>query len=290
MRQLTVISGKGGTGKTSITASLAVLAKNVVVADCDVDAPDLHMLLPLKIHEKQLFKGPKMAVIDPSKCIKCYVCIKTCRFNAIKKELTVDNIGCEGCGVCALICPAGAITLKDRISGGAYISKIPQGFMSHALLNPGEANSGKLVTLVRQNAKNTAITEKIDLVIIDGSPGIGCPVIASITGVDATLVVTEPTVSGIHDLKRVLGLLSHFQITPYVCVNMYDINPSNTKQIQEFCRANSIAILGLIPYDKEVTEAMLNEKTIVEYNPENPVSREINHIWSKLTQVLEQKQ
>jgi MinD superfamily P-loop ATPase len=289
MKQLTVISGKGGTGKTTITASLAVLAENVVVADCDVDAPDLHMLLHPRINETQLFKGSKLAVIDESKCTKCGVCHKTCRFNAISVKPSVDSISCEGCGVCVRICPAGAITLKDRTSGSAYISKIKQGFMSHALLNPGEANSGKLVTLVRQNAKNIAITEKLDLVIIDGSPGIGCPVIASITGVDATLVVTEPTLSGIHDLKRVLGLLNHFKITPFVCVNMYDINPGNTEQIQAFCRTNSVEVLGLIPYDKEVTEAMVNGKTIVEYNPQSPVSREITNIWNKLTQVLEEK-
>jgi MinD superfamily P-loop ATPase len=289
MKQLTVISGKGGTGKTSITASLAVLAKNVVVADCDVDAPDLHMLLHPQIIEKQPFKGSKLATIDSSKCTKYGLCRKACGFDAISKELTIDSVACEGCGVCTKICPAGAITLKDRISGSAYISKILQGFMSHALLNPGEANSGKLVTLVRQNAKNTAITEKLNHIIIDGSPGIGCPVIASITGVDAALVVTEPTLSGIHDLKRVLGLLSHFKVTPFVCVNMYDINPDNTEQIQRFCRANSVEVLGLIPYDKEVTEAMVNGKTIVEHNPENPVSKEITAIWSRLSQVLELK-
>jgi MinD superfamily P-loop ATPase len=289
MKQLTVISGKGGTGKTSITASLAVLAKNVVVADCDVDAPDLHMLLHPQIHETQLFKGSKQAVIDKSKCTECDVCRKTCRFNAITEEYTVDGIGCEGCGVCALICPVGAIKLKDRTSGNAYISKIQQGFMSHALLNPGEANSGKLVALVRQNAKNIAITEKLDLILIDGSPGIGCPVIASITGVDAALIVTEPTLSGIHDLKRVLALLGHFKVTPFVCVNMYDINPANSEQIQNYCRANSVEVLGLIPYDKEVTEAMVNGKTIVEYNLQSPVSREINTIWKKLITVMEQK-
>jgi MinD superfamily P-loop ATPase len=289
VKKLTVISGKGGTGKTSITASLAVLAKNVVVADCDVDAPDLHMLLHPQIIEKQPFKGSKLAAIEETKCTKCGLCRKTCRFDAISDKLAVDSIACEGCGVCALICPVAAITLKERISGNAYISTIPQGFMSHALLYPGEGNSGKLVTLVRQNAKNIAITQKLDAIIIDGSPGIGCPVIASITGVDAALVVTEPTLSGIHDLKRALGLLNHFKVMPFVCVNMYDINPDVAGQIQEFCRANSVEVLGLIPYDKEVTEAMVNGKTIVEYNPESPVSREINSIWSKISTVLEQK-
>jgi MinD superfamily P-loop ATPase len=289
MKQLTVISGKGGTGKTSITASLAVIAKNVVVADCDVDAPDLHMLLHPQIMEKQPFKGSKLAAIDSSKCTKCGLCRKSCRFDAISDKLTVDSIACEGCGVCALICPATAITLKERVSGNAYISTIPQGFMSHALLNPGEGNSGKLVTLVRQNAKNIAITKKLDAVIIDGSPGIGCPVIASISGVDAALVVTEPTLSGIHDLKRVLGLLNHFKVKPFVCINMHDINSNVTGQIQEFCRSNSVEVLGLLPYDKEVTEAMVNGKTIVEYSPESKVSMEIKHMWTKIAKILEVK-
>lgn len=289
MKQLTVISGKGGTGKTSITASLAVLAKKVVVADCDVDAPDLHMLLHPQIIEKHPFKGSKLAAIDMPKCTKCGLCRKTCRFDAISNNLTVDSIACEGCGVCALICPTGAITLKERVSGNAYISTITQGFMSHALLNPGEGNSGKLVTLVRQNAKNIAITRKLDVVIIDGSPGIGCPVIASISGVDAALVVTEPTLSGIHDLKRALGLLNHFKVKSFVCININDINPEVTGQIQEFCRANSVEVLGLIPYDEEVTEAMVNGKTIVEYSPESKVSMEINQMWTKIAKVLEVK-
>jgi len=287
VKQLTVISGKGGTGKTSITGSLAILAKNVVVADCDVDAPDLHMLLHPQIMEKQSFKGSKLAIIDVFKCAKCGLCRKTCRFDAISDDLTVDSIACEGCGVCALICPSTAITLTERVSGNAYISTIPQGFMSHALLNPGEGNSGKLVTLVRQNAKNIAITKKLDVIIIDGSPGIGCPVIASISGVDAALVVSEPTLSGIHDLKRVLGLLNHFKVAPFVCINMHDINPDITRQIQEFCRANNIEVLGLIPYNKEVTEAMVNGKTIVEYSPESKVSMEIKQMWTKITKVLE---
>jgi MinD superfamily P-loop ATPase len=289
MKQLTVLSGKGGTGKTSITASIAVLAKNLVVADCDVDAPDLHMLLHPEILERQSFKGSKLAVINESKCTKCGVCKKICRFNAVTAPLSIDRIGCEGCGVCVMACPTEAINLKDRVSGNAYISKISQGFMSHALLDPGEANSGKLITLVRQNAKNTALTQNLDLVLIDGSPGIGCPVIASITGVDAALVVTEPTMSGIHDLQRVLGLLNHFKVTPFVCINMYDINQSNTEKIQVFCKTNNLEVVGILPYDSEVTKAMVNGKTIVEYSPNSPVSQEITQMWKKITQKLEKK-
>ncbi len=282
MKQLTVLSGKGGTGKTTITASFAVLAKNAVVADCDVDAPDLHLLLHPQVIETQEFRGSKVAVIDKTKCTNCGLCKEECRFNAIIRDLKVEAIACEGCGVCAIVCPAGAITLAERVSGSAYISKIQYGFMSHALLNPGESNSGKLVTLVRQNAKILAKKENLDLIIIDGSPGIGCPVIASVTGVDAGLVVTEPTLSGIHDLKRVVQLLNHFKVTPFVCVNMYDVNTDNTNKILTFCDENKIDAVGNIPFNHEVTKAMVNGKTIIENFPTSNVAEEITRIWEKL--------
>jgi MinD superfamily P-loop ATPase len=286
MRQLTILSGKGGTGKTTITASFAVLAKNAVVVDCDVDAPDLHMLLHPEAIETQLFKGSKIAVIDETKCIRCGFCRETCVFGAITGDLKVDAIACEGCGVCAIACPANAVTLAERVSGSAYISKTEYGFMAHAMLNPGESNSGKLVSLVRQKAKTLAKKENSDLIIIDGSPGIGCPVIASITGVDAGLVVTEPTLSGVHDLKRVLRLLEHFSVTPLVCVNMHDINRDNTEKIMRFCKENSIEIAGKIPFNPKVTEAMVNGKTIMEYSPESDVAKEIEKIWRKSLSTL----
>jgi len=282
MKQLTVLSGKGGTGKTTITASLAALAKNLVVADCDVAAPDLHMLLHPKVIKTQEFKGSKLAVIDEEKCINCGLCQDECRFEAITEDIKVDPISCEGCGVCTIICPVNAVTLTERISGHAYISKTKNGFMAHALLSPGEANSGKLVTLVRQNAKILAEKEHNDLVIIDGPPGIGCPVIASVTGIDAGLVVTEPTLSGIHDLERALQLLRHFNVTQFVCVNMHDINEENTEKIVSFCRENDIEVVGKIPFDTKVTEAMVNGKPIVEYAPESDVAKEIEKMWKKL--------
>jgi MinD superfamily P-loop ATPase len=283
MKQLTILSGKGGTGKTSITASFAVLAKNAVVADCDVDAPDLHMLLHPQVLETQEFCGSKLAVIDEAKCIQCGLCKEECKFDAITADYKVEAISCEGCNVCVVVCPAKAITLKERISGNAYISKTNCGFMSHALLNAGESNSGKLVTLVRQNAKLMAAKKNCDLVIIDGSPGVGCPVIASISGVDAALVVAEPTLSGIHDLERVLKLLNHFKVVPFVCVNMYDVNTDNANHIMNFCNENHVEVVGNIPFNPEVTQAMVNGKTIIEYSPNSNVAEEITSIWEKLS-------
>jgi len=282
MKQLTILSGKGGTGKTSITAGFAFLAKNAVVADCDVDAPDLHLLLHPQVLEAQEFKGAEVAFIDETKCTKCGLCLAQCRFGAVTDHLSIDSIACEGCGVCVRTCPVSAISLVERISGTAYISKTEFGFMSHALLSPGESNSGKLVTLVRQNAKLMAEKQHADLVIIDGSPGIGCPVIASITGVDAGLIVTEPTLSGIHDLKRVLQLLTHFNITPYVCINMHDINIENTEKIETFCKENNVEVVGTISFNPKVTEAMVNGKTILEYAPASNTAQEIETIWNTM--------
>ena len=281
MKQLTILSGKGGTGKTTLTASFVALEKNAVVADCDVDAPDLHMLLHPEIIETQKFTGSKLAVIDPAKCLDWSMCREKCRFDAITEKFKVDPISCEGCGVCTIVCPSKAVTLIERESGYAYISKTKYGFMAHALLNPSEGNSGKLVTLVRQNAKKLAKQENGKIIIVDGPPGIGCPVIASVAGVDAGFVVTEPTMSGIHDLKRALQLLEHFKVTPVVCVNMYDINMENTEKILRFCRENNIEVAGKVPFSPKVTEAMVNGKTIIEYAPESNVAKEIRDIWKK---------
>ena len=286
MKQITILSGKGGTGKTTITAAFVVLAKKAVVADCDVNAPDLHMLLHPEILETREFRGSKIAVIDESKCIKCGICREKCRFDAITQDLTVDPFSCEGCGVCTIICPVNAVTLTERISGYAHISKIKYGFMAHALLNPGESNSGKLVTMVRQNAKLLAEREKSSVIIIDGPPGIGCPVIASVTGMDAGLVVTEPTMSGVHDLERAIQLLRHFNVRPFVCVNMYDINEDNTNKISRFCKENGVEVIGKIPFNPVVTEAMVNGKSIMEYSPECDVAKEIVAIWNRLCKEL----
>jgi MinD superfamily P-loop ATPase len=290
MKQLTILSGKGGTGKTTLTASLAVLARNAVLADCDVDAPDLHMLLHPEVIKTQEFKGSKVAVIDKTKCTNCGLCREKCRFNAITETIEVDPVACEGCGVCAALCPEDAVTLAERVSGYAYISKTKYGFMAHALLSPGESNSGKLVTLVRQNARILSEKENSNLIIIDGPPGIGCPVIASVSGVDAGLVVTEPTLSGIHDLKRALQLLEHFNVTPFVCINMYDVNLDNTKKILDFCRENGVEVIGRIPFDPKVTEAMVNGKTIMEHSPRSAVAKEIGTMWKKMISSIERRE
>jgi len=278
LKEITVLSGKGGTGKTTIAASFAVLARNSVTADCDVDAPDLHMLLHPTTLQIQEFRGLDLAEIDPKKCVKCGLCEKACRFEAITSFQT-DPILCEGCGTCVAICPEDAVTMKERVSGEAFISKTKYGLMSHALLSPGGANSGKLVTLVRQNAKEVANKEHCDLILIDGPPGIACPAIASVTGVNKGVIVTEPTVSGIHDMKRVLQLLAHFNVQPLVCVNKFDLNKLKTNEIERFCSRQKIDVIGRIPFDPIVTKAMVSETPVVEYSPQSPTSREIERMW-----------
>ena len=283
MKEITILSGKGGTGKTTIAASFAVLAQNAVTADCDVDAPDLHMLLhptPFKIQD---FIGPKLAKIDENVCVNCGLCQKACKFDAIK-DFQVDPIHCEGCGVCEIVCPEKAISLYDRVSGQAFLSKTKYGFMSHALLSPGGANSGKLVTLVRNNAQMLAKKNKCNLILIDGSPGIGCPVIASIAGVNLALIITEPTLSGIYDLKRAMQLLSHFKVPSLVCINKYDLNQNNTIKIERFCSKNKVDVIGKIPFDSIVTKAMVAEIPVIEYLLESKVSKSIEQMWKQVLQ------
>jgi MinD superfamily P-loop ATPase len=280
MKQLVVISGKGGTGKTTMTGSLASLAKGgMVVADCDVDAPDLHLILNPEIRETHDFLGLQIARIDPDKCTECGECENACRFDAIH-DFQVDPRGCEGCKVCTIVCPSEAVTMVETVSGHAYVSETRFGTMVHADLFPGEEASGKLVTMVRELAFKVAEREKKDLILIDGSPGIGCPVIASITGTDIALVMTEPSISGAHDLERILGVTKHFGVKALVCVNKYDLNLDMTEEIDGLCRELGVDVVGKLPFDPGVVEAMISGKTLVEV--EGPVGDAIRSVWDRI--------
>jgi len=281
MKQLTVISGKGGTGKTSITAAFASLADNAVFADCDVDAADLHLLLKPKVKKTIDFHGLKIAEINKDKCIGCKLCCNFCKFNAIDEEINLVKESCEGCGVCEYMCPVDAIQMVDRDSGFAYISMTRFGPMAHAKLKTAEEASGKLVAVVRNNAKKLAEEKKKDLIIIDGPPGIGCPVISSISDVDLVLIVTEPTLSAIHDLERILGVANHFEIPAVVCINKNDINIDNSKKIEQYCNSKGIDVVGKLPYDTVITEAMIHEKTIIEYGTGN-FSELVKNMWNNI--------
>ncbi|RLG92786.1 MAG: (4Fe-4S)-binding protein [Candidatus Hecatellales archaeon] len=286
MKQVVVLSGKGGTGKTTLVASLTSLGKNLVVADCDVDAPDLHLLLkPEKLEFKEEFKGSKLALIDESKCVKCGLCEEHCRFDAIK-NFRVNPILCEGCGVCAYVCPVKAVTLKEKVSGYVFVSRTRYGPLVHAKLEAAESNSGKLVTLVKNNAKNLALKEDKKLILVDGPPGIGCPVIASLGEVNLALVITEPTVSGLHDLQRILDLTGFFRIPAMVLINMYDLNLQKTEEIVGFCREAGVEAVEKIPFNPIVVEALTNGKPVVEYAPNSDVSEKIRRVWGRITSFL----
>jgi MinD superfamily P-loop ATPase len=281
MKQVVIISGKGGTGKTVITAAFAVLAENKVIVDCDVDAANLHLLLNPRIKEKFEFKGMPRAVINQDKCTGCGECARVCRYDAIipqSSSYTVNKFSCEGCRVCMYVCPAEAIRMEENIAGEWYISETKYGPMVHAKLGITEENSGKLVTRIREEARVIAEKEKRDYVIIDGPPGIGCPVIASIAGVDIVLIVTEPTLSGIHDMVRAVELTKHFKIKTFVVINKYDLNIGMTEEIEKYCRENKIPLAGKIVYDPIVTEAVVNKKPVVEYS-DGEVVRQIKDIW-----------
>lgn len=278
MKQLTVISGKGGTGKTTITGSFAALADGAVLADCDADAPDLQLLLTPEVEEEEDYIGSATA-IKTDECSMCRICEEVCRFGAISEEIEISETKCEGCGACAFACPEDVIDMREEKTGTVYTSKTRFGPMIHAELEIGEEASGKMVTQIRQRAQRIAAEN--DLIIVDGSPGIGCPVIASIKGTDQVLAVAEPTVSGIHDLERVLEVAKHFGINASVCVNKFDLNEEKTEEIEDMCQELNVPVLGKLPYDDVATEAMISEQTVVEYS-DSILSKEINQIWDKI--------
>lgn len=278
MKQIVVISGKGGTGKTMLTGAFAALAENKVMADCDVDAANLYLLLDPSIKERHPFKSGAFAKIDPGLCIGCGQCSDACRFQAISPQFAVSPISCEGCGLCARLCPVGAIHMKESTAGEWFISETRYGPFVHAKLGIAEENSGKLVAKVRQTAKELAESKKADYVIVDGPPGIGCPVIASLSGVDLALVVTEPTLSGLHDVQRVIELAEHFKVPAQLVINKWDINPAAAENITRYCESRKVPIVGRIPFDRAVMESVIAGKPITEYT-NGTLKAEMIRIW-----------
>lgn len=282
MRQLVITSGKGGTGKTTVTACFIALERRMAICDADVDAPNLHLLLHPEIIKEEEFRGARVAVIDKDQCQECGICEEHCRYGAIHNQ-SIDPFQCEGCGVCVWVCPNEAIRLEDVVTGKTILSQTQYGPFAHALLDIGAEASGKLVAAVRRNAEQAAGGE--ELVIIDGSPGIGCAVIASLSGVDLALVVTEPSVSGLHDLDRILKVGRHFGIETMVCINKHDLSPEMSERIAGYCSAEHIDLVGSIPFDPQVLEIVRQEKP-VEQLLDTSAGKAIKAIWKRVRERL----
>ena len=287
MKEITIISGKGGTGKTSVMAALSSLAENKVLCDADVDAADLHLITNPEVIRHTDFKAGNTARINKDLCTDCGLCRQLCRWNCINESYEIDPIGCEGCGVCVYFCPADAIAFPENTCGEWFISNTRFGPMVHARLGIAEENSGKLVTRVRREARKLADKKNLDLILTDGPPGIGCPVIASIGGASAVVIVTEPSVSGIHDLERVARLAAHFKVPALICINKYDLNVALTMEIEKFAEDKHLACLGRIPFDPMFTQAMIQAQTVIEYGNGSKINQEIKLIWQKIAQIVE---
>jgi MinD superfamily P-loop ATPase len=285
VNEIAIISGKGGTGKTTICAALGTYAGEIVMADCDVDAPDLHILLNPSIKLESPFIASQIAVLDEERCTLCGICEEACRFHAIAGS-KIDPIACEGCGVCAHLCPEDAIRMIDHQSGMLYSSDTRIGRMAHAKLLPGEGNSGRLVTEVRKLSTKIANEDGVTTVLIDGSPGIGCPVIATVTGIDLGVIVTEPTKAGIHDMQRVLNLLTQLRVKPSVIVNKFDLNIEKTEAIESYCQEHGVEVLGRIPFDSVMTESMVAAQTLFEFAPDHEISRLLQKFWARISEIL----
>ena len=324
MKQLIILSGKGGTGKTSVTAAFAHLASQnglagkVILADADVDAANLELVLRPRLLEQQDFRGGKVAVIDQDTCASCGDCQAVCRFDAIHSPplhppifaqlhsqnaslrpgenggneggYYVDPIACDGCAACVYQCPMQSISMREQVVGKFYFSESRYGPLYHANLFPGQENSGKLVTLVKQRARLQALDENRELVIVDGPPGIGCPVISAVSGADLALIVAEPTVSGVHDMRRILQTVQHFGVRALVCVNKADIYPAGAQEIESYCRENGIETVGRIPFDLTVASAMVAGEAVTAFQPEAPSSVAIRQVWEQVVESLSQKE
>ena len=286
MKEMIVISGKGGTGKTSVMAAFASLAENMMLCDADVDAADLHLIMAPEVKERQALQSGNTAVINKYKCTECGLCRELCRWDAVSETFEIDSISCEGCGVCVYFCPEEAIDFPMDTCGEWFVSDTRFGPMVHARLGIAEENSGKLVSLVRKEANKLAEAKNLGLILTDGPPGVGCPVIASIGGADAVLIVTEPSVSGVHDMERVIRLADHFRVPAMVCINKFDINIEMSMEIEKFCQNRGLTFLGRIPFDPIFTKAMVQGQTIYEYNSDSNAGLAVRQIWEEIVNSL----
>ncbi len=289
MREVVIISGKGGTGKTSLTAAFAHLAQNKVICDLDVDAPDLHLLLAPRVLEEHAFISGHIAIIDQDRCTGCGTCLEMCRFGAVidqQATCSINPLECEGCKVCVTFCPEQAIAFPDRHCGTWYKSQTRFGPMVHAQLFPGQENSGRLVSLLKKEARLEAEKIGADLVLCDGSPGIGCPVISSLSQAHLAVIVTEPTPSGVHDLQRVAQLCEHFRIQVAVIINKYDLNLGHSQKITQLCQDRGYTLVGQLPHDPVVTEAMIQGKAVTEVETTN-FADQVRTIWEAITKLIE---
>ncbi|MFP4087489.1 MAG: 4Fe-4S binding protein [Desulfobacteraceae bacterium] len=287
MKEIVIISGKGGTGKTSIIAAFASLAENKVLCDADVDAADLHLIMNPDIQERHDFASGHTARINQEKCTECGLCRELCNWNAISEDFVVDEIECEGCGVCYYFCPEEAIDFPLNTCGEWYLSETRFGPMAHARLGIAEENSGKLVSLIRQEGKKLAENRNLDLLITDGPPGIGCPVIASLGGAAAVLIVAEPTVSGRHDMERVAELAAFFKVPAMVSVNKFDLNPEQADAIEAFAREKNVEVMGRVPFDPAFTKAMVQGQTVMEFDQNSEGGEAVKRLWTNLSEKLE---
>ena len=285
MRQITIVSGKGGTGKTSITAAFASIAQNKILVDCDVDAADLFLITQPTILKSHVYSGGKVAVIDEEICTNCGICMDLCRFDAISlvnDQTTISEYSCEGCRLCEVACPVEAIKMIENLESRWFESETRFGPMVHAKLGIGEDNSGKLVTQIRDIATKTAKEQAIETVLIDGPPGIGCPVISTLTGVDVALMVTEPTLSGMHDLHRLIKLAKSFKLKSYVLINKFDLNSDISDEIDALCEKEDIEVLAKVPFNRDFVDAMVNQQSVIEYAPQSALSQMLKEVWHRI--------